>query len=49
MESRISEIADGLYRLSTYVPGIAPPAGLRTSVQTDASAGASFPLPATSR
>ena len=27
MESRISEIADGLYRLSTYVPGIAPPAG----------------------
>jgi flavorubredoxin len=27
MDSRISEIADGLYRLSTYVPGIAPPAG----------------------
>src|SRR5690606_10974285 len=27
METKISEIADGLYRLSTYVPGIAPPAG----------------------
>jgi flavorubredoxin len=27
METRISEIADGLYRLSTYVPDIAPPAG----------------------
>jgi len=27
METRISEIADGIYRLSTYVPGIAPPAG----------------------
>jgi flavorubredoxin len=27
METRISEIADGIFRLSTFVPGIAPPAG----------------------
>jgi len=27
MQTRISEIADGIYRLSTYVPEIAPPAG----------------------
>jgi flavorubredoxin len=27
METRIAEIADGIYRLSTYVPDIAPPAG----------------------
>jgi flavorubredoxin len=27
METRISEIAAGIYRLSTYVPDIAPPAG----------------------
>jgi flavorubredoxin len=27
METRINEIADGIYRLSTYVPEIAPPAG----------------------
>ncbi|MGE0373721.1 MAG: MBL fold metallo-hydrolase [Gammaproteobacteria bacterium] len=27
METRICEIADGIYRLSTYVPDIAPPAG----------------------
>ena len=27
MQTRISEIADGIYRLSTYVPDIAPPAG----------------------
>ena len=27
METNISEIADGIYRLSTYVPAIAPPAG----------------------
>ena len=27
METRVSEIADGIYRLSTYVPDIAPPAG----------------------
>ncbi|HVG52329.1 MAG TPA: MBL fold metallo-hydrolase [Xanthobacteraceae bacterium] len=27
METRISEIADGIYRLSTYTPDIAPPAG----------------------
>jgi flavorubredoxin len=27
METRIAEIADGIYRLSTYVPEIAPPAG----------------------
>ncbi|EYD76156.1 Anaerobic nitric oxide reductase flavorubredoxin [Rubellimicrobium mesophilum DSM 19309] len=27
METRISEIADGIYRLSTFVAGIAPPAG----------------------
>jgi flavorubredoxin len=27
METRIAEIADGIYRLSTFVPDIAPPAG----------------------
>jgi flavorubredoxin len=27
METKISEIADGIYRLSTHVPDIAPPAG----------------------
>jgi flavorubredoxin len=27
METRISEIADGIYRLSTFVPDIAPPTG----------------------
>ncbi len=27
METRISEIADGIYRLSTFVPEVAPPAG----------------------
>src|ERR1051325_7555793 len=27
METKICEIADGIYRLSTFVPGIAPPAG----------------------
>jgi flavorubredoxin len=27
MQTRISEIADGIYRLSTFVPDIAPPAG----------------------
>ena len=27
METKVSEIADGIYRLSTYVPDIAPPAG----------------------
>jgi flavorubredoxin len=27
METQIAEIADGIYRLSTYVPAIAPPAG----------------------
>jgi flavorubredoxin len=27
METKISEIASGIYRLSTYVPDIAPPAG----------------------
>lgn len=27
METRISEIADGIYRLSTYVPEVAPPDG----------------------
>lgn len=27
METRVHEIADGIYRLSTFVPGIAPPAG----------------------
>ena len=27
METKISEIADGIYRLSTFVPEIAPPAG----------------------
>jgi len=27
MQTKISEVADGIYRLSTYVPDIAPPAG----------------------
>ena len=27
METRISEVADGIYRLSTFVPEIAPPSG----------------------
>ena len=27
MQTKIAEIADGIYRLSTYVPEIAPPAG----------------------
>jgi len=27
VETRISEIANGIYRLSTFVPDIAPPAG----------------------
>src|SRR5215218_9239759 len=27
METRISEVADSIYRLSTFVPEIAPPAG----------------------
>jgi flavorubredoxin len=27
METKINEIADGIYRVSTYVPDIAPPAG----------------------
>ena len=27
MEIRISEITDGIFRLSTFVPDIAPPAG----------------------
>src|SRR4051812_50218079 len=27
METKIAEIADGIYRLSTHVPDIAPPAG----------------------
>jgi flavorubredoxin len=27
VETKIAEIADGIYRLSTYVPDIAPPAG----------------------
>ena len=27
METKISEIAEGIYRLSTFVPAIAPPAG----------------------
>ena len=27
METRIAEIADGIYRLSTFVPDVAPPAG----------------------
>jgi flavorubredoxin len=27
VETQIAEIADGIYRLSTFVPGIAPPAG----------------------
>ena len=31
MDTKISEIADGIYRLSTYVPGIAPPAGFTFS------------------
>src|SRR5204862_6468579 len=27
METTLDEIADGIYRLSTYVPEVAPPAG----------------------
>ena len=27
MDTKIDEIADGIYRLSTFVPEIAPPAG----------------------
>ena len=27
MDTRIDEIADGLFRLSTFVPQVAPPAG----------------------
>jgi flavorubredoxin len=27
MEAKVDEIADGVYRISAYVPGIAPPAG----------------------
>jgi hypothetical protein len=27
MKTTINEVADGIYRLSTYVPDIAPPAG----------------------
>jgi flavorubredoxin len=27
MEARVDEIADGIYRLSSYVPAVAPPAG----------------------
>ena len=27
METKISEIADGIFRLSTFVPDIGPPAG----------------------
>jgi len=27
VETKIAEIADGIYRLSTFVPDIAPPAG----------------------
>ncbi len=27
METRIAEIADGIYRLSTFVPHVAPPKG----------------------
>jgi len=27
METRINEIADGIFRLSTFVPAIAPPTG----------------------
>ena len=29
METKIDEIADGIYRLSTFVPEIAPPASYR--------------------
>ena len=28
MDTRIDEIANGIYRLSTFVPEIAPPAGM---------------------
>ncbi len=27
MEAKVNEIADGVYRISAYVPDIAPPAG----------------------
>ena len=32
METKIHEIADGIYRLSTFVPDIAPPAGFTFNV-----------------
>jgi flavorubredoxin len=32
METRIGEIGDGIYRLSTYAPQVAPPAGLTYNV-----------------
>jgi flavorubredoxin len=32
MDTRIDEIADGIYRLSTYAPQVAPPAGLTYNV-----------------
>jgi len=27
METRLDEIADGIYRISTFIPEVAPPAG----------------------
>ena len=37
METKISEIANGIYRLSTYVPDIAPPAA-SPSISSSSSA-----------
>ena len=33
METKIDEIADGIYRLSTFVSEIAPPLSFRASIQ----------------
>ena len=32
MHTTVDEIADGIYRLSTYAPQVAPPAGLTYNV-----------------
>ena len=32
MDTKVDEIADGIYRLSTYAPQVAPPTGLTFNV-----------------
>jgi len=32
METRLDEIADGIYRISTFIPEVAPPAGFTFNV-----------------